>query len=252
MSRVGETRVNKFGSKMILTKYRNNRDVDVYFPEFEYTAEHREYQAFKNGQVRCPYERRVYGKGYLGEGEHKAYENGKQTKQYKAWVHMLERCYDVKLHKRRPTYKECTVTDEWLNFQNFAQWYEDNYYEIPGQRMALDKDILIKGNKTYGPETCVFVPTSINSLFVKRDNDRGSCPIGVYYSKRYKKYQAQCNIGTSGRPKYLGLYDTPEAAFQAYKTFKEALINKTANEYLELIPFELYRALINYEVDIDD
>lgn len=251
MSRVGETRVNNFGSKIIITKYRNARDIDIYFPEYSWTAEHTTYQNFKKGQVRCLYERRVFNIGYLGEGPYKVSENGKVTKQYEAWKDMLRRCYDSKYHKRKPTYKGCAVCDEWHNFQNFAQWYDENYYEVPGEQMALDKDILVKGNKVYSPEACVFVPQYINSLFVKRDNDRGSCPVGVYYDKQNKKYKAQCSLRT-GKRKHLGHYDTPEEAFQAYKEFKEALINKIANDYIELIPFELYRAMVNYEVDIDD
>lgn len=43
-----------------------------------------------------------------------------------------------------------------------------------------------------------------------------------------------------------------EETFHAYKQFKEAYIKKVANDYLELIPFNLYQAMIDYEVDIDD
>ena len=82
------------------------------------------------------------------------------------------------------------MTDEWLNFQNFAEWYEKNYYEIPGEIMCLDKDILIKRNKTYSPETCVFVSNRINNLFVKNDYNRGEYPIGVNLYKRTNKYRA--------------------------------------------------------------
>ena len=251
MKRVGETQINNFGSKMIITKYRSRNDIDIYFPEYEWTAEHAIYQNFKNGHIKCPYERRVYNIGYLGEGPYSSRENGKATKLYNTWKNMLKRCYDPKLHEKEPTYIGCTVCDEWLNFQNFALWYDENYYEIPGQRMALDKDILIKGNKIYSPDACCFTPQNINTLFTKRDNDRGDCPVGVYYDKQSKKYKAKCSLGT-GRQKHLGYYDTSEEAFNAYKEFKEAYIKKVANDYIEDIPFELYRAMINYEVDIDD
>ena len=44
-------------------------------------------------------------------------------------------------------YLDVTVCEEWHNFQNFAKWFYENYYEISGEKMRLDKDILIKGNK---------------------------------------------------------------------------------------------------------
>ena len=117
--------------------------------------------------------------------------------------------------------------------------------------MDLDKDILIKGNKVYGPDTCIFVPQRINNLFTKSDKLRGEFPIGVY--KRHNKYEAQCNCGKS-KNKHLGRFDNAEDAFNAYKEFKENLIKEVANEYYNnnLIPFELYNAMYNYEVDIDD
>ena len=251
MSTVGETRFNNFGSEMVITTYRNCSDIDVYFPEYNWTAKNVQYNNFKNGKIKCPYERRVHSYGYLGEGPHKAYENGKLTKEYKIWQHMLGRCYDSNFSVKHPTYIKCEVCDEWLNFQNFAEWYNENYYEISGERMNLDKDILIKGNKIYGPNSCVFVPQSINKLFIKSNVARGDLPIGVCYNKKYKKYQANCKLGNK-KSKFLGFYDNEFDAFRAYKEFKETHIKKIANEYLELIPFNLYQAMIDYEINIED
>ena len=250
IDRTGETRLNKFGSEMVITVYRNCNDIDVCFPEYNWTAEHVSYGQFKNGRIKCPYEPRVYGVGYVGEGDCKAFENGNHTKVYDIWKHMIRRCYDYKFQEKCHTYIECKVCDEWLNFQAFASWYEENYYEIPGEQMTLDKDILIKGNKIYSPDTCVFVSQSINKLFTKRDAARGDLPIGVTYNKKSKKYQAQC--AANNKQNHLGFYNTSEEAFNVYKQVKEAYIKKVANDYLELIPFNLYQAMINYEVDIDD
>ena len=199
------------------------------------------YNNFKNGEIKCPYERRVHGEGYLGVGEHKAVSNGKKTKVYKAWNSMIERCYDKRVHAKNPTYTDCEVCEEWKNFQNFAEWFEQNYYEIEEERMHLDKDILCKGNKIYAPDKCVFVPQRINSLFIKCDATRGSFPIGVSYYKASGKYVAQCQV--ENRPKNLGHFNTPEEAFLAYKTFKEAYIKQVADEYKDKIPKELYDAM---------
>ena len=194
MNKVGEENINTFGSKMVIVEYRKAMDMDVYFPEYDWTARNIRYDHFKNGNIRCPYEKRYYGGGYLGDGKYEAWKNGKYTKCYQVWNSMLQRCYDEKVHKNRPTYINCEVCKEWLNFQNFAKWYYDNYYEIEGEVMHLDKDILNKGNKIYSPETCIFVPQTINVLFTKRDNNRGDYPIGVSYNKKSKRFIARCNV----------------------------------------------------------
>ena len=114
--------------------------------------------------------------------------------------------------------------------------------------MCLDKDILIKGNKVYSPETCVFVPTAINNLFVKKQRSRGDYPIGVRKLKqRYSAY-----LGIKGKTKTIGVYDTVEDAFFSYKSAKEVYIRQVADEYKNIIPTKLYTAMINYEVDISD
>ena len=253
IDRTGQERINNFGSIIVITRYNNKRDVDIYFPEYNWTAYNKQYGQFEKGTIKCPYEPRVYGKGYVGEGNYKSKtsDNTKHTNQYTKWKGMLERCYDPKYSIKNNTYIDCTVCDEWHNFQNFAEWYDNNYYEIDNEKMCLDKDILIKGNKIYSPDTCVFVPQSINKLFTKRDVRRGDLPIGAYYKKQNKKYGAVCNIKESVR-KHLGYYDTPEEAFQAYKHFKENYIKQVANEYKDRIPEKLYYAMYEYEVEIDD
>ena len=180
IDRIGEENINNFGSKMIIKVCRNARDIDVYFPEYDWTFKHAAYQNFKKGNIKCPYKPRYYGVGYLGEGKYKTRENGKLKREFKIWHNMLKRCYDSEFQERNPTYKGCTAENDWFNFQNMAEWIENNYYEVPGERMHLDKDILCKGNKVYSRETCIFVPERINTLFVKKDNARGNDPIGVY------------------------------------------------------------------------
>ena len=160
----------------------------------------------------------------------------------------------VKFKKKDITYDDCIVCEEWHNFQNFAEWYEENYYEVDGKPTFLDKDILIKGNKIYSPQTCVFVPRLINNLFTKRQNERGLYPIGVEPYKDTNKFKAYCNTFYNGKnqKKYLGLYNTIEDAFKVYKESKEANIKQVADEYKDKIPDKLYEAMYNYKVEITD
>lgn len=256
MDRTGERNYNKFGSEMVVVGYRKYSDIDVYFPEYNWIAKNKTYNNFKKGNVKCPYEKRYYGVGYLGEGKYKIWENGKLTKCYNTWYNMLQRCYDEKYHEKYSTYKGCEVNNELLCYQNFGDWFIDNYYEIEGQKMCLDKDILVKGNKIYSPDTCIFVPERINILFVKCNNDRGEYPIGVSYHKRDKKFRARCSVYDNKTNKneniYLGYYNTPEQAFGSYKEFKEKYIKEVADYYKEQIPKKLYQAMYNYEVNIND
>ena len=244
-NRLGEVNYNKLGSKMIIIKFNSSIDIDIYFPEYNWIAKNRGVSKFDKGEVKCPYEPRHYNKGCIGEGEYKPIEN---KKIYKTWQSMLQRCYDLKYHEKQPTYIGCEVCDEWLNFQNFARWYYDNYYEIDGERMELDKDILIKGNKVYSPQTCVFVPQCINSLFTKRDNCRGNLPIGV---SPYGENKFIASLGVN-KSKVKSIFNTSHEAFLMYKLNKELLIQGIANEYKDKIPNELYEAMIKYEVEIDD
>lgn len=138
----------------------------------------------KMGNIKNTYLPTVYSIGYLGEGEFKPTFKGKRTKEYSTWQGMLQRCYDEKFNNRHISYKKCEVCEEWHCFQNFAEWFYENYRPEIMQGWQLDKDILVKGNKIYSPETCCFLPQRINKLLTKNNRVRGEYPIGVDYYKK--------------------------------------------------------------------
>lgn len=248
--RAGETRINNYGSLMTIDKYVNNTTVFVRFIDTGYVTV-ASYNNFLTGSVKSPYDKSVYGVGYTGLGKYKVSdENGKQTPAYATWRRMLERAYSSKYHESKPTYKDVSVCEEWHDFQNFAEWYHKNYYEIDGQQIHLDKDILVKNSKIYSPDTCIFVPASVNTLFNKRAASRGNLPIGVTYLESMKKYKAACSFGNNNL--VTQLCDNPYEAFDCYKLFKETRIKQVADEFRDYIPEKLYNAMITYIVEITD
>ncbi len=236
IDRTGEVHKNTNGESFTIVGCRGKKGIDIQF-EDGVIIKNREYKDIVKGNVKNPYHKVICGIGYIGVGK---YGGKNHRKIYHTWVNMLKRCYNEK----RPTYKSCSVDERWHNFQVFAEWFEKNHKE----GFQLDKDILQKGNKIYSPETCCFVPQEINLQFTKRDASRGNCPIGV--SKAENKFKACIRI--NGKTVGLGTYDTPEEAFQAYKTAKEKRIKKVADEWKPYLEPKVYQALINYKVEITD
>ena len=250
--RLGETRINNQGEVMFIVEYVNSQDVTV---QFKRTGEVVKcaYGTFVKGKVKSHFSASVFGVGITGL-EPTRDENGKMIDSYKCWKRMLQRCYSAKYQEKQPTYIGCCVSDDWIYYPNFKNWYNENYYEIDNKTSQLDKDVLIKGNKVYSPDTCVFVPNFINLLFTKRQKSRGELPIGVCYHKASKKYVAQLRVFKDGKAtlKYLGCFNTPNEAFEVYKQAKEDYIKEVADEYKDRIPVKLYEAMYDYEVNIND
>lgn len=173
--------------------------------------------------------------------------NSSNERYYKTWRSMLDRTLGSVYKNKYPTYKGCVVCDEWLTLSNFKAWFEsaENGY-IEGYH--LDKDILVKGNKVYSPQTCCFVPHEINTLFSRKTN--GSLPIGVNRSGDF--FTASMSINY--RKKHIGYYPTIEEAFYAYKDAKERYIKEIAEKYFQegKITKKVYDALMKYEVEITD
>lgn len=249
---VGETKIDKIGRKLKLIEYNNSKDIVVEFEDGYKTKS--SYKEFKNGVVKSPYDRTVFGVGYLGEGKYKAYEDNKITEPYNVWRGVIRRCCSESFKIERPTYKDCEICEEWHNFQTFGKWFDENYYQIENEDIQLDKDILHKGNKLYSPDNCVFVPSRINSLFIKNDANRGNYPIGVTFKKSTGRYTSYYNKVINGEYKriHLGYFSNPTEAFYIYKNAKEKYIKEMAEEYKDRIPQKLYEAMYKYEVEITD
>lgn len=169
--------------------------------------------------------------------------------QYKYWFSLLDRCYN-KQRKHTHRYKDCIVCEEWFTFSNFYQWFDENYYEVDGHKMNLDKDLLFKDNKIYSPETCVFLPHKINCLFNRSQSQRGDLPIGVYYEKGKDRYR--CSLMINDKRVKGARYKDFNKAFLEYKRRKEAYIKQVAEEFKGYIPENAYNAMINWKVEITD
>lgn len=94
----------------------------------------------------------VYEVGIVGS-DLPVTENGKVIKEYDTWRGVLRRCYTEGYQAREPTYRGCTVSEDWLTYSNFYNWIikQDNYqkWKEGGREWAIDKDILVKDNKVY-------------------------------------------------------------------------------------------------------
>lgn len=161
-------------------------------------------------------------------------------KSYSVWHGIISRCYNPKLLKKSSSYVGCSVCDEWMLFPNFEKWHRDNY------RLGyhLDKDILIPGNKVYGPETSRYVPMEINNLVVRTAKSR--CHQGVDIS--YGKFRVQ--IRKSGKKIHIGVFDTEDEAIAAYIIEKESYVKLMAVKYHKngYIPEDVYNALMEWKV----
>lgn len=138
---------------------------------------------------------------------------------YTRWQSMLSRCYSVKYHERHPSYIDCEVCEEWKTFSNFKEWMSSQKWE----GKCLDKDLKVKFNKIYSPDTCLFVETEVNNFVLDKESARGQWPLGVYYHKPTKKFIARCSNSTSRKQEHLGYFDTPEEAHEAWKKRKREL-----------------------------
>lgn len=191
----------------------------------------------------------VCGVGISEAGKYKRSVSGKMTREYDLWKHMLHRCYYQNALKRNPSYGQCTVSENFKNFQYFAEWCNSQpEFFLGGQ---LDKDIKIKGNLEYSADTCEFVPKEINLCFIKANSIRGEFPIGVSFEVDRGKFASQVCVGSG---KYVRKRDftDPHSAFLFYKAKKEQYIKQLADKHKNVISEALYKAMMYYEVEITD
>lgn len=176
---------------------------------------------------------KITGEGFLGVGD---YSRKKNPKAYHHWHQMLTRC-GIEEEKFK-NYFDKEITNDWLCFQNFASWAESQV-GFSCEKWQLDKDILVKGNKVYSPETCCFVPHRINSLIIK-SNPQGS------WSDKHKRWYFSYREEDS--TKVRKGFESQEEGYTWYARNKQTIVKRVAEIYKKDLDSRVYDALQSWTV----
>lgn len=203
-----------------------------------------------NGVVKNPYRPSNYGVGFIGSGLHKLKgSDGKPARCSTMWRNMLKRCYNNSSLSASPSYVGCTVHPDWHNYQVFSEWYYSQ--EFKGEGYELDKDILVRENKVYSPETCAIIPEDINRLLFKKDKSRGEYMAGVARRPSGRALCYMSCVTKNNKSCHLGSFATELEAHQAYVIAKEAYVKEVAEKYKHSMDRKVYYALMNWRVNCE-
>ena len=245
---VGKVCKSKSSGDFKVLKYNDNANVEIQFVTTGYETS-ATLGNIRSGEVKDPYVPSVFGVGVVGT-KYQITVNGTLTKEYTLWQSMLRRCYSDTCKNRRPTYEDCEVSDKFKSYEYFYEWCHKQV-GFDNEGWHLDKDLLVKGNKVYSEDSCVFIPIEINLVLTKRTALRGKYLIGVCWHKTNKAFISRVNKN-KGKQEHLGYFKTEIEAFNAYKQAKEAFIKEQANRWKDKIDPRAYEALMNYTVEITD
>lgn len=160
---------------------------------------------------------------------------GVKTVEYLLWCSMKARC--------RVQYKNCGISDNFLNFQYFAEWCQ-HQVGFKEALFQLDKDILAGACLEYNEDVCVFVPRKLNCFITTYYSNTKS---GVIFIDKLNKFRARIQ-DLDGKRVHLGLFHTEDEAFSAYKVAKEKLCKELAVKYDGAIDRRVITKLLNLEV----
>ena len=245
---VGKVCKSKSSGDFKVLKYNDSKNVEIQFLKTGYEAVV-QLGHIKSGGVKDLHLPSVYGVGVVGT-KYPSTINGVKTKEYVLWSNMLERCYNDAYQKKQPTYEDCEVSDNFKSYDYFYEWCHKQI-GFDNQGWHLDKDLLIKGNKVYNEDSCIFLPQEVNTLLTKSTVSRGEHLIGVYWNKTNKAFRAMVSKN-KGKQEHLGYFNTELEAFNAYKEAKEYFVKEQAEKWKGKIDNRAYDALMSYKVEITD
>lgn len=125
-----------------------------------------------------------------------------------------------------------------LTFSNFKAWMETQDWKDK----QLDKDLLVKNNKIYSPETCMFVSAKLNNFLHDNNHKRGLYPIGVILDFDCTKYRATMSF--KGKTKLLGYFNTALEAHEAWKIGKMSAAIDLKREQSDMMSIQILDSFI--------
>lgn len=224
INRQGEFKHHPKYGLMEIVNYNGYGDCDILFHRTGNIV-NLSYRSFSEVCAADPTQQLVFGVGKSYSETYKIRSDGKKAPQYVAWENMLMRCYYPKT-SRYAAYggKGVKVCDDWLIYENFAKWFDDNY--VDGYH--LDKDLLGDGT-LYSPENCCYIPQKLNGMFVVTTKNVGrpdkELPTGV--TRVRKAFVAKVNHEV---PSYSKSHTSVEAAHRDYVVRKWNSVRDIATE----------------------
>ena len=115
----------------------------------------------------------------------------------------------------------CGVYSPWLRFSVFKEWMKQQDWK----GMSLDKDIILPGNKMYGPDICAFVSHRVNDLITPYAYRK--LPRGVSYrsnDETYSIHVAYSEKYAYEKGAYMGGFKTVRKASDCWLEYKERTV----------------------------
>jgi hypothetical protein len=217
---VGAVFETTYCGKIEILSYNSARDITVKFLDSGTISHGIVAQRIRIGYVSDPFYPFTAGVGYMGVGP---YGSKTHKDAYQRWSGIFYRIFLSKDTNNLSSYHDCRVDDRWCNFQSFAEWYYSQYTH-PDEIYDIDKDLKVRGNRVYGPDTCLLIPESLNVLIA---SDKAN-PLAQGISIRHNKFRARVTI--DGVRKTLGNYNSVEDAVAAYRSGRTEAIMSRSNK----------------------
>lgn len=192
------------------------------------------------------------------EQEYIEYVNNAKNQAMIAYGSISSRCKgENNSESAHKCYDDVEMCQEWKdNPQLFVKRYLELYYEVPGESMAVDKNLFGNGSKIYSSKTICILPQRLNTLLAnsKKHYKDGETPdnvlpLGVRYNGKVNKYYGQITYFGTEDEIDLPYRDIIAEAFADYKKFKECDIAITVSKYRDKIPEYIYEKLLTVRVE---
>lgn len=146
------------------------------------------------------------------------------TKLYKTWASMINRCHNPKASNfNKYGAKGIVVCDSWQDPRNFMSWALVNGYS---ENLTIER---IDFTKEYSPQNCKWIPLKDQAKNSCKRQTNTSGFVGVSYHKQKKKWIARVTI--QSKRIEIGKYDSAEEAHDARKQY---FISNNLPELLEI------------------
>lgn len=129
---------------------------------------------------------------------------------------------------KKSSYKDVVILFE--DYQHYARWcntQEEYFLSDEHGYYNIDKDILGDG-KTYSEETCIFIPTYLNSILQGVGSCKRGESVGSSYYERDRNWRSY--IVKDNRQISLGKFGSQEEAHIAWRFYKAKIVKEYLHE----------------------